>query len=676
MSAPQWKRTACPYDCPDTCGLLVQTDGQQVLAVKGDPEHPVTKGFLCRKMAHYERTVHNPQRLSTPLRRTGQKGAGAFEPVSWDDAIAEIAGRWQDIIARWGAEAILPYSYAGTELKIQNACGEAFFHYLGASRLERTICAGAKEAGFRQIIGATPGRNAADLSHCDYIILWGSNVPATWLHAEAEILEAKKRGAHVALIETYRSPAASLADEVLLIRPGTDACLALAMDETLRREGWIDYAFLRAHTLGWEEFLASLTPYTPEYAESVTAVPRNAAVSVARGFAAAKSPAVLFGTGPSRHENGAMTIRCITTLPALAGAFAKPYGGIVGNTRSAAAFPMEQITRPDWVRPGVRTINMNQLGNALTRPMDPPVMSLYVYNSNPACIAPDQSAIRRGLAREDLFTVVHERFLTDTAKYADIVLPAATSLEYGDLAAAYGNLCVQKTERVLAPRGDAKSNWDTFALLARAMGFTDPYFAQSEDELKERVAAAETDWLRRWTAQERRQFDAGFGVLLPAPDPCAFQTASGKLEFLRPDLPQPLPCYLPERDTAYPLRLIAAPRAETLNGSFNERPELTATRGEQTLLLSPPDAAARGIEDGSLLEAYNDLACVVFRAAVTDRVLPGAVVAEGVYTKNQSFNGLTVNALFSQRLTDHGRAATLCGNRVEVRPAKKIDGKS
>lgn len=663
-----WKRSACPYDCPDGCGLLVETDGTTIYRVKGDPEHPVTKGFVCRKMAHYERTVHSPQRITTPLRRAGKKGEGKFVPISWEEAVDEITARWKDIIARHGAQAILPYSYAGTEHVIQYSAGHAFFARLGATQLERTICAKAKDAGFEQIIGTTPGQNPRDLAQCDYIVIWGSNVSATWLHAHSEILQAKKRGAHVVLIETYRTSAAALADELLLVRPGTDAYLALAMDQVLFSEGLADEAFLRRCSLGWEEFRASLPSYTLEEAQRITGIAPEQLLSVARGFAAAASPVILFGTGMSRHKNGAMAVRCVTTVAAVAGAFQKPFGGIVGNVSSSGAFRGDLIERPDFQKPDVRSVNMNQLGTALCELRDPPILSLYVYSSNPACIAPNQSAVLRGLAREDLFTVVHDRFLTDTARYADIMLPADTAMEHADLAASYGNLCIQKVEAVIAPVGQSKSNFETFRLLARAMDFTEPHFSQTNEEMQRAVLEAATPWRDRLDAAAQRAFDEGRGVLLPQDDACAFATKSGKIEFLHPELPEPLPRYIPEDCGSYPLHLVVAPARETLNSSFNERPELTESRGAMTLGMSCADAAARGIADGGRIEVWNDLAKVEFFARVTDGVPEGTVVAEGVYRADQSLNGLTVNALLSEALTDGGRASTLCGNAVDVRP--------
>ncbi len=671
MPEKVWKRSVCPFDCPDSCGLLVETDGKTVYRVKGDPEHPVTRGFLCRKMVHYERTVHSPERILTPLRRIGKKGEGKFAPISWDEAVGEMTERWKEIIARFGAQAILPYSYAGTEHKLQFSAGHAFFNRLGASKLERTICASAKDVGFEQIIGSTPGQNPEALAHCDYIIIWGSNVTATWLHAQANILEAKKRGAHVVLVETYRTSAASLADEVVLVRPGTDAYLALMMDRILQQEDKVDMDFLKEHSLGWEKFLESLPSYSLEEAEKITAVPSEQMTSVARGFAAAKSPVILFGAGMSRHGNGAMAVRCVTTLAAVTGAFAKPNGGIIGNVSTGGVYCLDMIERPDFQKEPLRTINMNQLGSALCDLQEPPIMSLYVYSSNPACIAPHQSAVLRGLARENLFTVVHERFMTDTAKYADIILPADTSVEHGDLAASYGTRCVQRVDPVISPLGACKCNFDTFALLGRAMGFEEDYFTQTNETLKEAVLAASTTIQQGLSAESKAKFDAGLAVLLPQKDACAFETESGKIEFYHPELAEPLPRYLPDPSGSYPLHLVVAPHQAMLNSSFSEREELVRARGEMKLLISPDDAKRRGIHDGSIVEAWNDLARVRFFASVTEKVPSGTVVAEGVYGKKQSLNGFTVNALLKEALTDGGRAATLCGNTVDI---KTIEG--
>lgn len=661
----QWKRTACPYDCPDGCGILAETDGKHLFKVKGDPEHPVTQGFLCRKMHHYEKTVHHKDRLLYPLKRTGPKGSGEFRQITWEEALEEITFKWKQILRESGGEAILPYSYSGSEHLIANKCGHAFFHYLGASQLDRTICSKGKGAGLSQIIGSTPGIPIGELSSCDYIVIWSSNVTATWLHAQAQILQAKKEGAKVILIEAYRTPSASLADEVLLVTPGTDAALALAMDKILLEEGLWDQDFLKTYTSGAEEFRDSLKNTSLPEVSALTGIPVLKIRRLAMDYANAKSPVIIMGTGMTRQGNGAMTARCVATLPAVTGAFRKPHGGLLANISTAAAFYQEAVTRPDFMKKPSRILNMNQLGVHLTDPaMDPPIRSLYVYNSNPACIAPNQALVLQGLAREDLFTVVHERFLTDTAKYADIILPADTSMEHEDLVTPYGASFVQKTEKVLDPPGECRSNWDTFCLLAKAMGFAHPFFTLTNQEIVEQVAHTPTKWRNAWSPEEKAHFDAHIGTLLPRDPSLHFCTASGKLEFLRPELPHPLPCYIPNYGGKFPLHFIIAPSVYSINSTFTEREDLMEKRGPMYLLLNPKDAADAGISSGEEVLACNDLAQVRFLAKVTEDTPSGTAVAEGVYTLSQSLGGLTCNALCSHRLTDAGNGSTFCDNRI------------
>lgn len=664
-----WKRSACPYDCPDACGLLMETDGQKVYRVKGDPEHPVTRGFICRKMQHYEKTIHHPDRILTPLKRRGRKGEGDFVPISWEEALCEISMRWKSLIADYGSACILPYSYAGVEHLIQNKCGEAFFNYLGASALERTICSKAKTAGLNQIIGSTQGLNLSELDNSDLIVIWGSNITATWLHALEKVVQARRRGVKVFLIETYKTPASRYADETITLVPGTDGALALSMAHVLKANHYLDKAFMTDYVAGWEPFIESLDPYTPSWASSITGAEAEVIIRLARAYGEAKAPAIIYGSGMSRHGNGAMTTRCITALPAITGAFARKGGGILANISTSPAFNPDSIRRPDFIKKARRSINMNQIGDALTSTdMDAPIKSLYVYNSNPADIAPSQKKVLEGLQREDLFTVVHERFMTDTALYADVILPADTSAEHGDIVTPYGNLAVQQINPVIAPLGECKSNWDTFCLLADAMGFEDDFFKQSAEALKAKMIHEPNAWRNEWRTEEAAAFNEGRAVLLKFPDPVHFCTPSGKIELYNEKLPEPLPVYIENFGGHYPLRLVVAPSLYTLNSTFNEREALVKERGTMRLLISPGDARRRGIQDGDKIDAFNDLAHVHFYAAVTDAVPSGTAVAEGVYTLRQSINGLTVNALLSQKLTDYGRAATLCDNTIDIAP--------
>ncbi len=671
-----WKKSACPYDCPDSCGLLLETDGTTVYRVKGDPDHPVTHGFICQKMQHYEKTIHHPDRILTPLRRIGDKGSGQFQAITWDEALCEIRDRWREIIRVYGSEAILPYSFAGNLHLVQNKCGDAFFHRLGASRLERTICSKAKTAGFSQMIGRTGGINPDDIRYSDLIIIWGSNLNATMLHAHAQVVEARRRGVPVILIETYRTPTAALADEVILLPPGTDGALALAMANTLKRHRLTDRAFIREHTSGWRHFASSLTRYTPQWAEKITGIPAETIERLADAYGRARAPLIIFGSGYSRQSNGALTTRCICALPALTGAFLKKGGGIIGNIATAVAFDVDMVRRPDLLKKETRAINMNQIGSALCGDqvnaageiigrLDPPVMSLYVYNSNPVDVAPAQKKVIAGLKREDLFTVVHERFMTDTARFADIILPADTSVEHYNLTTPYGNYAVSVTAPVIPPPGECKSNWDTFCLLAKKMGFRNQYFKYTNEEIVRMVAERENGIRARWTDEEKAAFDGGEAVLLHAD--YEINAPDGRIEFYSPQLEFPMPAYVPYSGGDYPLRLIVAPSVYTLNSTFTERKDLVDRRGRSVLKINPRDAYERGIADGNIIEAFNDLAAVEFFAEVTEDVLGGTVVAEGVYRLSDSMNQLTVNALLSERLTDGGRASTLCGNTVDIR---------
>ncbi|HZV81146.1 MAG TPA: molybdopterin-dependent oxidoreductase, partial [Geobacteraceae bacterium] len=477
-------RSVCPYDCPDTCSLLIEVAGDTAVKVSGDPDHPFTRGMLCSKMNRYELTVHSPRRLQTPLLRSGPKGSGTFTPVTWNEAIELIAARWRQIIAEHGSESILPYSYAGTMGLVQRNSGHPFFHRLGASRLDRTICSPAKSAGWKAVMGETPTVDPDEVAESDLVILWGINAVATSIHFTLGVAAAKKRGAKVWLIDTYRTPTAGTADRSILIRPGSDGALALGVMHILHRDALIDEEFIAAKVQGYSDFAATILPgYRPEHVADITGIPPAVIEEFAAAYARASAPFIRLGSGLTRYGNGAMTARTIACLPALVGAYGKKGGGCFPDTATGGAFAMNEVTREDFMTVPTRVINMNRLGEALTVLNDSPVMSLYVYHSNPAAIAPDQNAIIRGLSRSDLFTVVHERFMTDSARYADIVLPATSSLEHSDIYRSYGTYMIQRAKGVIPPVGESKSNWETFSLLAAAMGFEEPFFRQSADEL-------------------------------------------------------------------------------------------------------------------------------------------------------------------------------------------------
>lgn len=665
-------RTACPYDCPDACGLLAETDGQKIFHILPDSSHPITNGFICQKMNRYVETIYHKDRLLYPMKRIGKKGQGEFVKISWEEAARIITDQWKILIDKYGASCILPYSYAGTEHMIQNKCGEAFFNRMGAVSLERTICSRAKTAGFEQMYGQTPGIFINDIPKSDYIIMWGGNIKATWIHAAARISQARKSGSHVVLIETYRHQGAQLADETILVRPGSDGALALAMAKIMRDCGLINQSFLEKYTLGYEVFLNSLDSYTPQWASDITGLPAQVIISLAMAYGKAAAPLIVFGSGYSRHGNGAMTTRCIAALPALKGAFLKPGGGYLAHINSSAAFNTNLVKKPEWKNKSKRTVNMNQLGEALSDKKNP-IYSLYVYNSNPANVAPEQKKVLRGLSREDLFTVVHERFMTDTAKYADIILPADMSVEHGDIVTPYGALCVQVIQQVVKPMGQCKSNWDTFCYLAAYMGYNDEMWTMSNEQIIRKIIEEKNPWREQWSECQRKNFNQGQAVVLELPDPLDYKTESGRIMFYNQKLEDPLPVYksnytinMTKSEKEDWLALVVAPAMETLNSTFTERQDLTKRRGPARLKLNPADALTKDIKDGDIIEASNKQAKVRFLACVTDDVPKGTVIAEGVYRLEQMPEGLSVNALLSSALTDYGKASTLCDNAVKV----------
>ncbi len=662
-------RSVCPYDCPDTCGLLVEVKGDRAVKVSGDPDHPVTRGLLCPKMQHYEKTVHSPRRLTTPLVRTGAKGSGAFAPITWDEAVNRICGQWHTLISKCGAESILPYSYAGTMGLVQRNAGHAFFHKLGASRLERTICAPAKEVGWKAVMGDTPAMEPTQILESDLVVLWGINAVATSVHCMRDALAARKNGARIWALDTYRTPTCDAADEAFIVRPGGDGALALGMMHVMVRDGLADRDFIAASVIGFDEFERTVLPdCTPERMAEVCGLPAASIERLGREFARAHRPFVRLGSGLTRYANGAMTVRTITCLPAVSGAWQRG-GGVFPGTSTGAAFPLAQVvTREDFMTQPTRLISMNQLGDALNGLADQPVKALYVYHSNPASIAPDQNQVIRGLLREDLFTVVHERFMTDTARYADIVLPATSSLEHSDLYRAYGGYHAQRCTAVIDPVAESRSNWDVFCQLARGMGWDEPFFRQSADDLIDQLLDCDTPWR---DAAATKRLRSGEPVLLTPPGGGRWLTPSGRIEIGNEREERRFPCLIATHAAGegLPLRLQPAVTPFALNGSFYERDELRARQERMVLLINPVDASARNLVDGQQAAAFNQYGEVLFSLKITGKVPPGTVVTEGVWWSEFIGGQRGVNALTSQRLTDGGRGSTLYDVAVEVRSA-------
>lgn len=645
-------RSACPYDCPEGCSLLVETDGNTVTAITGDPANPYTGGWVCGKLRRLPRAIHSPGRILTPLRRTGPKGAGQFAPISWGEAVEEIAARWKALMAQYGAETILPYSYAGTMGAVHRNCGEGFFHALGASRLVRTLCSSGKSAGWQAVMGDSCDLAPWDLLHSDLILLWSANIPATRAHLGPILRRARANGARILLIDVYETPSAPLAEETILVRPGSDGALALSILQVLAAEGLTDEGWLAAHATGWDALRATLDRWTPEATQPLTGLAPEAVRALARAYGRAKAPAIVLGSGFSRSGNGGEATRAIAALPAAVGAWAKQGGGTYGVCSSPSLVDKSLVKLPHLAGHTQR-VNINRLGPALAgEDVAVPIHSLYVYHANPAAVTSDQNAILRGLAREDLFTIVHERYLTDTARYADLVLPAPYMTETADLYTPYGYRQIQYVRPVAAPPGEVKSNWEVFSLLARAMGLDDPHFARTPEDLCREMVEEST----ALTPEEKARVLAGEPVVLEAPFPLPIGTADGRVHLADP---APITWY-PPHGGPEPFRLVCAPAISTLNSSFQElaAPRLPVFR------MNAADAAALGLAHGDRAVCANDLGEVACTVALDRAVAPGTVVAEGVGPGEG-----TVNALTHPRLSDLGEATTLNDNTVSVRPA-------
>ncbi len=661
------KRSVCPYDCPDTCGLLVEVSAGKATKVSGDPEHPFTRGALCPKMNHYEKTVHSPLRLTTPLLRVGSKGSGKFQKISWAEAIQQISRRWQAIIREYGAEAILPYSYAGTMGLIQRNSGHPFFHRMGASRLERTICTPTLKIAWNMVLGNTPAPHPDEVMESDLIILWGINALATNIHFLHGVRKAKERGASIWLIDTYETPTAGLADRVFLVRPASDGALALGLMNLLVRENLIDHQFVSSCVQGFAELRDRVLPdYTPEKVSQITGLSLETLEFMARDYGKARSPFIRLGAGLFRYGNGAMNGRSILCLPALVGAYGKKGAGLFNMLFTSDAISVREVQRADFLPRKTRTLNMNKLGSILNQTSDPPIKSLYVYHSNPAAVTPDQNQVLKGLAREDLFTVVHERFLTDTASFADIVLPATSSLEHSDLYLSYGHYCIQRAKAAIPTVGESKPNWEVFGLLAEAMGFPETFFRQSADQLIDHLLSIPHPLRNGIDTQALAE---GKPALLNFDSDrfSHFHTPSKKIEILNPAENPPLPCYLPPHGGEEPFRLMTAPSAYALNSSFRERGDLLQKEKEMFLKMNSEDAKSKGLTNGQKVVAFNNLGEVPFVLQVTPKIPRGVAVAEGVWWLENCPGPRSVNSLTSQRLTDKGAGSTFYDNTVDVR---------
>ncbi len=668
-------RGACPHDCPDTCALLTTVENGRAVRVHGNPAHRHTDGALCTKVSRYTERTYHPERLLQPLRRVGPKGAGRFEPVGWDEALDDIAGRLKAIAAR-NPEAVLPYSYAGTMGLVQGeGMAARFFHQLGGSHLERTICSAAGSEAMVQTLGGKVGMKVEFFAESKLILIWGSNSIASNLHFWRHVQQAKREGARIVCIDPRRTETADKCHAHIALRPGTDAALALALMHELVVHDWLDHDYIAQHTVGWEALRERALQWPPARAAEVCGIPEQQITDLARDYGITTPAAIRLNYGMQRVRGGGNAARAIACLPALTGAWRHRAGGVLLS--SSGHFPIDRaaLHRPDLLgsrRP--RTLNMVTIGDDLLREASPEfgpkIEALIVYNSNPVAVAPESGKVVQGFAREDLFTVVLEHFQTDTADFADYLLPATTQLEHWDVHASYGHTDVLLNRPAIAPLGQARTNTDVFRALAQRLGFTDPGFVE-DDETLCRTAFGDA-------VPFDELLENGFASL-PLPDAPfargAFPTPSGRCEFFSERLAMQgldgLPDYLPNYETtgssaAWPLAMISPPARNFLNSTFVNVKSLRDIEGEPILEMHDTDARSRGIADGDVVRVFNARGAYHCKARISPRARPGVVNGLGVWWRKLGLGGTNVNELTSQKLTDLGRGPVFYDCLVEV----------
>ena len=674
---------ACPHDCPDTCAMLVEVEAGRATQVSGDPNHPTTRGFLCTKVSRYLERVYHPNRLLHPMRRVGAKGEGRFVPMTWDEALDTIARRFREIAeSSDGPEAILPFSYGGTMGVVNgSSMDRRFFHKLGASLLARTICSKAGGDAMRFTVGEKIGTDMENFHLARLIVLWGTNTLSSNIHLWPEIKEAVENGARLIGIDPYRNHTLDHCHQFIQLRPGTDAAFALAVMNVILSEGLEDRDYIERHTIGFDGLRERAAEFPPSRAASVCGVTAEEIIEFAREYATTRPAAIRINYGLQRHAGGGMAVRTISCLPALTGAWRDAGGGVLLSTSGIFALNDAALQRPDLIRGNPRTINMTRLGEALTE-ASPPVRALYVYNSNPAAIAPDQSKVHEGLSRENLFTVVHDQFQTDTADYADIVLPATTQLEHRDIVKPYGHYYLVYNEPAIAPLGEAKPNWEVFRLLAERMGFEEDCFGDTDEEII-RAALSTDNPLFEGITLERLKRDGWARLNLPETfAPFAdggYPTPSGKCEFYSERMERegldPLPAYIPPRESPatapelaarFPLQLISPPANSFLNSTFSHLESFLRSERQPFILINPEDATRRAIDDGEMVRVWNDRGECRLVARISTRVKQGVACALSTWWNKLSPGHTNVNQTVSQALTDIGGGATFYDNLVEV----------
>lgn len=686
---------ACPHDCPDACGVLITVEDGRATRIQGDPAHPVTRGFLCAKVSKYLDRVYSPDRVFYPMRRIKPKGpgnvsAGDFARISWDEALQEIIARLRKISAEFGPEAILPYSYGGT-LGVLNNSGMAhrFFYRLGASQLDRTICATTGGEALVSVLGKKMGTEPEQFRESRYIIAWGANIHGANIHLWPFIAEARRKGAKLVVIDPYKTRTASCADWYLPINPGTDVALALAMMHVIIRDNLYDADYVSHYTLGFDELKPRVEEYPPARVAQWTGIAADDIEKLAREYATVRPAVIRVNYGVQRAQNGGTAVRAITMLPCITGSWKEVGGGLQLSTSGSYGLNDQAIERPDLMLNSplgraARVVNMTELASALNELDKPPVKAIFVYNSNPAVVAPDHNRVIRGFLRPDLFTVVHEQFFTDTTNYADIVLPATTFFEHKELQKAYGHYYLQISNQAIAPLGEAWSNTELFSQLAQRMGFTEDCFRQTVDEMidaalwtgsPQRPARLEGLTRERLEQEGHIRLNIGSGPFLPFAHG-DFPTPSGKAELYNEALVakgmDPVARFVPPVESRhtnqarrFPLELLARKADNFLNTSFANVALLQKMEQPELLEINSADATCRGIHDGEWVRVFNDRGEVRLRAHVNGAVQPGVVATRLTWARFAP-DGKSINALTSERLTDLSGGATFYSCLVEM----------
>lgn len=664
--------SVCSLDCPDQCGLLVHKENGKIVKITGDPNHPVTKGNICNKVRNMPERIHDKNRLKYPLKRIGAKGEGKFARISWDEAIQTITSHWKELIETDGPESILPYSFYGNMGNLTaEGMDRRFFHRLGSSQLDRTICSAAGQVGYKYTMGDSIGIDPEETIHSNLIIFWGINAVSTNMHQVALAQKARKQnGAKIVVIDVHKNQTGRLADWFIPILPGTDSALALGLMHILFAENLVDGDFLQTYTVGHEELREHVVHYDPITVSEITGIPVDDIYKLARMYGKTSPSYIRIGNGPQHHDNGGMSIRTISCLPALTGQWLVKGGGAIKSNSGYLAHNSESLQRPDLLKnKQTRVINMNLLGNALLT-LDPPVKSLFVYSCNPAVVTPEGNKVRTGLMRDDLFIVVHDLFLTETAQYADIILPATSAFENTDFYASYWHHFMQIQQPVIEPYEESKSNVDVFRLLAEGMGFEDAAFKETEAEMMaqslDNPKNPYLEGINYDSLVEHQYVKAKVKPLFHGKLP----TPSGKIELyserMKADGHPPLPTYIPlVHDGDYPFLFIAGPNHNFLNSTFSNNEKHQTFEKEPRLHMNQKDAESAGIEDGEMVKVWNHRGDCELKVSVGENVLPGVVVTQGLWADLAGTKQL-VNTLTPDRVADMGGGATFFSGRVGV----------